>query len=102
MGVITPYLTFSQNFGDIDRYLIDSVSVSTLSKEDSTILANSLNEFHAAENDTGRINALDQICENLQDDCWIRYQKFQLTLIKEALAKNSKLRKGCKKSKSGV
>ena len=75
----------SQNYAPKDYYLIDSLSLDNLTISDKEIINNSLILYHKAANDTSRIKALDNICENMMDDKWINYQYIQHQIIENGL-----------------
>ena len=82
----------AQEFADKAYYLVDSLDLEALTDNDKQIIASSLKLYHAAKDDTSRINALNDICENMMHEDWEKYQQFQLKLTQKAL-KNTKTTK---------
>ena len=79
----------AQNYGDKKYYLVDSVDLSALNDDDLAILKGSLKKYHSAKNEVDRIIALNDICENMMDVSWEKYQFFQYQTISKALANHS-------------
>ena len=77
---LLPLLPYSQvqnlQFSDKEYYLIDSVDLASLGDYDRHILDTGLIIYHAAKHDTGRINALVMISEEIYDPIWFRYNVF--------------------------
>jgi tetratricopeptide (TPR) repeat protein len=69
--------------------LVDNLVLEELSKVDMTLLKSSLEKYHSAKDDTSKINALNDICENMMHQDWIKYQFFHYKLIKEELKSNN-------------
>jgi len=80
---------FGQNFADKTYYLIDSLNLKDLSKQDNQLLKESLTAYHKSKIDTERIATLNNICQNLVSEKWVSYQYFQYQEIQQAL-KDSK------------
>ena len=76
---------FTQNYADKSYYLVDSLDLSDIGKSDRKIIEVHLEQFHDATNDTSKINALNDICENMFHRDWKKYLKLQLALIEKAL-----------------
>ena len=76
---------FSQKYAPKKFYLIDSLDLSSLTKTDRQLIDSCLTLYHQAKNDTSKINALNDICENMMHDDWGKYQFFQYELINKAL-----------------
>ncbi|MDF1673911.1 MAG: tetratricopeptide repeat protein [Vicingaceae bacterium] len=55
---------------------------------DQELIINSLKKYHNSKSDTGRINALKNICENLIHEDWVKYQVVQHNLIESALGEH--------------
>ena len=87
--------TFAQNFADKDYYLIDSLDLKSFSSEDKKLLTKYLKEYHQANNDTVKINALAHICENMVNESWKKYQFFNVVLLETKV--NSKHQDAYKK-----
>ena len=87
--VIQTNLCLSQTFSDPKYYLVDSLALEQLSPSDIELVENSLTQYHAAKDDTSKINALSSICEGMIHEDWIKFQFFQHELIEKAIARNS-------------
>mgnify|MGYP001422803849 CR=1 FL=1 len=59
--------------------------MNVIGESDLKLIEASLELFHKATNDTSKVNALNNICENMVHDDWEKYQIFQLVLIEKAL-----------------
>ena len=75
----------AQNFADKTYYLIDSLDLNELTPIDQELLETSLKQYHLTKSDTGKVNALNSICENMMHQSWEKYQFFQYNLIKRAI-----------------
>jgi len=94
----------AQEFADKAYYLVDSLVLDAIGDNDKQIITSSLKLYHAAKDDTSKINALNDICENMMHEDWEKYQRFQLKLTQKAL-KNTKTTKESlflKKTLAGV
>jgi len=61
-----------------------------LSEPDLKLLDNSLKLYHSAQDDTNKINALNNICENMLHDAWVKYNMWVFNFIEGKLkAKHS-------------
>jgi tetratricopeptide (TPR) repeat protein len=80
----------AQKFADREYYLVDSLVLEELSEADLNIVEASMKDFHGSKNDTGKIKALDNICENMMHEDWRKYQFYQLNLIKAVLPKHKR------------
>ena len=79
-------------YADKKYYLIDSLNLSSLTKQDSVGLDSCLKKFHSNSTVLEKIDALNGICEGLTDPIWMKYQKLQYDLIETSLAQqNTKL-----------
>jgi serine phosphatase RsbU (regulator of sigma subunit)/tetratricopeptide (TPR) repeat protein len=90
-----PFGGIAQTFADKEYYLIDSLVLEELTDSDKELIENSIKVYHTAENDTSKINALNDICENMMDERWIKYQFFQYLLVNDIIhtVKNNKIKK---------
>ena len=77
-----------QMYADKQYYLIDSLEINILSDVDKELLDQSLDRYHTATTDTGRIEALALICEGMMNDKWILYQRLQNKMIDESILLN--------------
>jgi len=80
------HVCYSQEFGKKDFYLIDSLDLTHLKSSNLTLIDSCLSEYHKAEADTSRINALAYItvhCTN--NNVCERYNRFGLVLIQDLL-----------------
>lgn len=73
--------TYAQTYANKSFYLVDSLDLSKLNKDDRLLLDSCLKEYHSAKHDTIKINALNGICENMINESWHKYQFFQLQFI---------------------
>ncbi len=72
-----------------NHFLLDSLDINRLDKEDLHLLDSALYIFHKlAMHDTTRVNALEIITENLKDVSWQRYQMLFQDMIESGLAEN--------------
>ena len=72
-------------FADKDFYLVDSLILEDFTESDLILVDSCLSEFHNAPHDTGKINALYFICENIIHSEWWKFQFVQNDLIERAL-----------------
>ncbi len=79
---------FSQDYANKDFYLIDSLNLSNLSNSDSILIEQSMALYHHSKTDTGKITALNILCEKMVDDKWMNYQLIQYELTQKALERN--------------
>lgn len=83
---------FSQNahFAPKDFYLVDSLDLNLVSDEDKKFIDSCLTVYHAASNDTLRINAVMGIVNNIwNNDVWPIYNRYILNRIVNSLPHNS-------------
>lgn len=65
---------YAQNFADQEYYLIDSLDLTTVTKNDSLVIEKALKNYHKAIDDTSRIQALEFLVEEcLNNDVWPHY-----------------------------
>ena len=81
---------FTQSFAPKKFYLIDSLNLASLNKDDRQLIDSCLTLYHKAKDDTTKINALSGICENMMDESWYRYQFFQYELINKIVETHHK------------
>ena len=91
------FQSFSQNFGvkgvfqayaDKEFYLIDSLILDDLVEGDKKLLESSLKQYHQDKDDTSKINALSNICENMMHVDWAKYQFLLHKTIEESIERN--------------
>ncbi len=78
----------AQNFADKEYYLVDSLNIDNLPEQDKVLLEIALKKYHSAANDTGKISALNNICESMSHFDWFKYQEFEMKLINNAISKS--------------
>jgi two-component system LytT family sensor kinase len=96
---------YSQTYSDVNFYLAEGLELSKISEADSALIANSLREYHASEDDTSRINAIGKIVEGSWDDkVWPKYNQWVIDFTTERLAdKHSvEITKHLKKAMAGA
>jgi tetratricopeptide (TPR) repeat protein len=71
------FSTFAQEFADKEYYLVDSLKLERLSKQDSQLLDSCLNIYHSGEEDTTKIKILTILVESMISEAWKKYQFFQ-------------------------
>ena len=69
--------------------MVDSLILEELSEADQILLESSLKRYHKAKNDTLKIKSLDDVCDNMMDKSWGKFQLHQYKLIQEFLTQNS-------------
>lgn len=72
----------AQNYGDPERYLIDSLDLSQLIDRDVELLEYQLDIFHLTESDSVKVRCLETIIDNLGNEIWIEYNKFAYDFIR--------------------
>ncbi len=75
-------------FADKSYYLVDSLVLEELTKGDMELIESSLKLYHSAKDDTSKINALNDICENMMHKSWETYQILQHELVLDQLNRN--------------
>ena len=78
----------AQKYADTSYYLVDSLSIDALSKEDVKLLDSCLRVYHASKQDTTRIKTLTFLIEEMVSNDWIKYQFYQYQELK-VLNKNA-------------
>ena len=92
--LLLPLCIFAQDgsnashYANSEYYLVDSLNLNDLSKEDSLVIEYSLKKYHSTEIDTVKVQSLDTICNYLNNSVWEKYQFFQYELIKFFLLEN--------------
>lgn len=61
--------------------MVDSLDLEGLTEVDKVFLKKQLDAYHSSNEDTSKINALSNICENLIHDDWKKYQYYQYRYI---------------------
>lgn len=87
---VFPIYGLAQSYADKSYYLIDSLNLDALSETDYQLIDSCLKIYHNTKDETSKINALTDICENMEDDSWIKYQYYQYHLIEQALKKTTR------------
>jgi serine phosphatase RsbU (regulator of sigma subunit)/Flp pilus assembly protein TadD len=77
----------AQKYADKEYYLVDSLNLEELSVSDKEIIEKSLTNYHQSKSDSGKIYALNNICDNLLHIDWKKYQFLQRDLIEAELKK---------------
>lgn len=77
----------AQSFANKKYYLVDSFVIENIPETDLVLVDSCLKVYHSTHNDIDKINALNDICENMMHDDWIKYQYYQHKLIEKALSK---------------
>jgi tetratricopeptide (TPR) repeat protein len=67
----------SQKYADTSYYLVDSLSIDALGKQDVKLLDSCLKVYHASKQDTTRIKTLTFLIEAMASNDWIKYQFYQ-------------------------
>src|SRR5688572_759903 len=81
--LLTGIDSIAQKFADKKYYLVDSVVVENLSKEDRDLMESALKCYHASKVDTVRMNCLIELIETCGDDAlWPKYNRFVLAMAK--------------------
>lgn len=86
---------FSQTYADKSYYLVDSLNLDELSKDDRQLLDSAMTIYHNAKHDTDKINSLWIIGRNMVNENWKKYNRHIKDLVNYKLSKNPK--KGLKK-----
>ena len=86
-----PIIGLGQDYADKKYYLVDSLDLTQLSEEDKQLIVESLKIFHLTNDDTSKVYALSNICENMSHDDWSKYQFYQYQIIEDGLKKNNSL-----------
>ncbi len=82
------HLGYSQNYGDKEYYLIDSLNLEELSVSDSGLIHRALEKYHSATKEIDKIKALGTITEGMMHGDWAKYNQFVLKAVEEKLATN--------------
>ena len=78
----------AQKYADTSYYLVDSLSIDALSKEDIKLLDSCLSVYHASKQDTTRIKTLTFLIEEMVSNDWKKFQFYQYQELK-VLNKNA-------------
>jgi len=86
-------LFISNSFGQTkyapkDFYLIDSLDLSTLPPKNIIIIDSLLSIYHNTNSDSLKWVAINNIVENTNDKCWVKYQKIANSITDASLKKN--------------
>lgn len=83
-------MSFSQNYGQKDHYLVDSLDLSKTSISDHSLIDSVLNIYHGCNTDTCRINAISIIVEESWDDAvWPKYNKWIYSYTSNRIAQST-------------
>lgn len=86
---VFPLISEANNNLKTSYYLVEDLDSISLSAEDKALLKECLINYHKAESDTGRIDALSPVTQLMASDEWMKYQFFQLALINKAFKKDN-------------
>ena len=80
----------SQEYGDPDFYLIDSLNLERLNDWDRELIDSTLNLYHQTKNDTIQLELLEHLVDNCWNErVWPRYNNFMILQVKKNLSQNS-------------
>jgi serine phosphatase RsbU (regulator of sigma subunit) len=79
---------YTQNYGSIGFYLVDSLNLDELSTNDSILIHGALQKYHGALEDIDKVKALDVITEGMMHNDWEKYNTFVRDLVESHLATN--------------
>ncbi len=66
----------AQEYGDPERYLIDSLDLSQLIERDVDLIETQLDIFHLTDSDSVKVKCLETIIDDLSNEIWIKYNKY--------------------------
>ena len=76
----------AQNFAPKKFYLVDSLDLTILNKDDRKLIDSCLSVFHKSTQDTDRVNAINVIIEESWDDnVWPKYNYWMYSFLQETL-----------------
>lgn len=82
--------SYGQDYAPVGHYLVDSLDLQSVSKEDRALIDSVLSVYHQSDTDTARINAISRIVEESWDDnVWPRYNQWVHDFVAEKLAEAS-------------
>lgn len=90
LGILLTFVlnltSFSQNYGDPEYYLIDSLDLDQISESDRETLDLQLSKYHKTDSDTARISITNEIIDNIWDEkIWVKYNDHMLILCNNGL-----------------
>lgn len=87
--IIRPISVFSQEYGEKEFYLIDSIDLSDLRDYDKLLIDSSLTIYHKTEEDTIALDMLQNIVDNCWNgEVWPRYNNYLIDKVQELLTQN--------------
>jgi tetratricopeptide (TPR) repeat protein len=82
---------YSQDFADKEYYLVDSLTLSSISISEKVLIDSCLHLFHAASNDTSQIHAINYLVEQSWDNhVWPKYNNWIYEYTQALLENNPK------------
>ena len=89
--VLVSFFCFSQNYGDKDFYLIDSLDLGELTEIEKQLFDSCLTVFHEEKDDTNKVAAIEYLIEfSSHELSYFNYNKFIYSFVKNKLkVKNS-------------
>jgi len=83
-------ISFGQNYGQKEHYLVDSLDLSLTSTSDRSLIDSVLNIYHGCATDTCRINAVSIIVEESWDDAiWPKYNQWIYSYTSDRIKQSS-------------
>jgi len=78
--------SFSQSFADKKYYLVDSLNLEALAKEDRQLIDSCLKVYHNTTIDTNKLKAIEFIVESSWDEnVWPKYNQFAYQFLQNLL-----------------
>jgi serine phosphatase RsbU (regulator of sigma subunit) len=84
--ILVAQSSFSQNFGDKEFYLIDSLNIDELSTDDSILIFGALQKYHSATEEIEKVKSLGVITEGMMHRDWVKYNYFVKELVENNLS----------------
>jgi serine phosphatase RsbU (regulator of sigma subunit)/Tfp pilus assembly protein PilF len=80
----------AQTFADKSFYLIDSLDLKTLTEKDRVLIDTLLQEYHESKEDTSKLNCLNVLISECDNEIWVQYNNLLITKSKQLINKESK------------
>ncbi len=80
----------AQLFAPKKFYLVDSLVLKNLTKQDKSLIDSALTEYHKSANDSVKLNLLSEIVSDCENEIWIKYNELMLSESNRLIASNNK------------
>jgi tetratricopeptide (TPR) repeat protein len=87
LSLAKDFQCFAQNYADKAYYLVDSLDLDALKKDDKKLIETSLKAYHKVKEDTSKVEAIEFLVEECLDyNVWPKYNRWVYDFVKLKIA----------------